>query len=198
MEKALNKTRFLTPKQYQLLKCLYDAHPNVLQKEEIIARVWGTTHTSPESLPQLIIRTRQAIGDSNKKILVNELGVGYSLHFEVIADEVIHDSICPEKHKSDGQIKRKPKATLWHLTVGLLLALTAYNTYEAVKAIYFATDFRAVHHATPYPHVKHDADGKTRLTIGKSECTYEKTTSPSVPIKQKSLLFLSSLTLSSS
>ncbi|WP_194436058.1 winged helix-turn-helix domain-containing protein [Vibrio fluminensis] len=162
----------LTPKQYQLLKCLYDAYPNVLKKEEIVGEVWSNTFTSPESLPQLIIRTRQAIGDTTKQILVNQPGVGYSLNFQSpVINEV---ESLPTDCEPSNDSKRKKTRYFWRLLLGLMCLVTAYNVFEVCSAFYYASVFKQLHHKNYYPNILSTTDGKTEVLIGETKCIYEK------------------------
>ncbi|OLQ89699.1 hypothetical protein BIY21_14775 [Vibrio ponticus] len=162
----------LTPKQYQLLKCLYDAYPNVLKKEQIVEEVWCNTFTSSESLPQLIIRTRQAIGDSTKQILVNQPGIGYSLNFKLPVDDKV-DSELSER-QSAKITNSKQTFGLWQFLLVLMCLGTAYHAVEVGKSFYSASVFKQVHQANPYPNVLSAAGGKVDVLIGKTKCVYEK------------------------
>ncbi|ROV57662.1 winged helix family transcriptional regulator [Vibrio ponticus] len=162
----------LTPKQYQLLKCLYDAHPNVLTKEQIVDEVWSNTFTSSESLPQLIIRTRQAIGDSTKQILVNQTGIGYSLNFKLPVDDKVDSALS--EHDSAKIPNSKQAFGLWQFLVILMCLGTAYHAFEVGKSFYYASVFKRVHHTNPYPNVLSISDGKVDVLIGKTKCVYEK------------------------
>ncbi|WP_114764608.1 winged helix-turn-helix domain-containing protein [Vibrio rhodolitus] len=175
---ASDASVILTPKQYQLLKCLYDACPNVLKKEEIVEEVWSSTFTSPESLPQLIIRTRQAIGDSKKQILVNQPGVGYSLNFKVLAsnkvDSVVSDSETAIVANTTKVTNTRQEFGWWQFLFVLMCLGTAYHVYEVGSSFYYASVFKQVHHTNPYPNILTATDDKVEVLIGETKCIYEK------------------------
>lgn len=162
----------LTPKQYQLLRCLYDAYPEIIDKEEIVEKVWGGRVTSPESLPQLIIRTRQTIRDEKKQILINEPGVGYSLkfsHLEANSLELDNSHLKPIQPRG-----RRMSIDCWMVMKGAMLLLTAMNIFFVASAFYHKANFIAVHQANAYPNVSHQVDGTLSVVIGSSKCIYDK------------------------
>ncbi|MHA2739525.1 winged helix-turn-helix domain-containing protein [Vibrio harveyi] len=169
----------LTNKQKALLNCLVDAHPNTISNKEIIQQVWGYEHISQESLPQLINRTRRTLEDSDKSILINVPGVGYSLNFDVVEEE---------EFASEPQIEPKQKTIItsgiqtgyyqkqkqWHLLFVALLGVTMFNLWNTANALYYEYDFKKVLRAEPYPETKHLDDGTITVTIDNHECTYHK------------------------
>ncbi len=172
-----SKSTVLTPKQYQLLKCLYDAYPETVQNDQIIESVWGSKHTSPESLPQLIIRTRQAIGDVDKTILVNEPGVGYSLVFKPkpVQETLVRDELesCTEvEAKAEPEHQRSNIA--WLLVMVLLSCATIYNLWVAGESLYNRADFIELHHLQPYPDMEQSENGDIKLKIDNHDCLYSK------------------------
>ncbi|WP_240671667.1 winged helix-turn-helix domain-containing protein [Enterovibrio baiacu] len=177
------KQIILTLKQYQLLKCLYDAHPKTLTNDQIIENVWGSKHTSAESLPQLINRTRHAIEDDTKRILVNAPSVGYSLNFESPSVPVFSDAATEPKEDEERTLSPElplnanPSTRLHKCWVGVFIVLgllTVFNVWEAGRALYYKADFENVFHARPYPDMKTLENGKTIVIIDNHECIYEK------------------------
>lgn len=168
-----SKSTVLTPKQYQLLKCLYDAYPDTVQNDQIIESVWGSKHTSPESLPQLIIRTRQAIGDVDKSILVNEPGVGYSLNFKTLETKEKEESVTLVE---DGALsnQRKKNNHTWYFLIVLLTGITLYNLWNAGEALFNRFDFIKVHQLEPYPDMEQSENGNVKLKIDNHDCVYSK------------------------
>lgn len=171
----------LTYKQFRLLKCLFDAYPNVLEREKIVDYVWESKPTSTESLPQLINRTRQTLEDIEKCILVNEPGVGYSLSF-TLELEPVPDTQCEVtlKPRYDQNIngldeqKSGSKNILWRTIFLVAFALSVINVWHAAEAIYYHSDFKRVLQAKPYPHTTPLDGDKILVKIDGHECTYEK------------------------
>ncbi|GHA31448.1 transcriptional regulator [Photobacterium aphoticum] len=173
---AANSTVVLTPKQYQLLKCLYDAAPQTLNRVAIIEHVWGTTHISTESLPQLINRTRQTLEDKDKTILVNTPGVGYSLLFEEI--DIKEDSedlseIDAATHWFS-QVNR-PGERGWFALITLLSVAMLYNGWQYMTALYYQHEMQGIQHAVPYPEVQPIDNDHLSVTVDIHECIYDKT-----------------------
>ncbi|ELI0634985.1 winged helix-turn-helix domain-containing protein [Vibrio harveyi] len=169
----------LTNKQKALLNCLVDAHPNTISNKEIIQQVWGYEHISQESLPQLINRTRRTLEDSDKSILINVPGVGYSLNFDVVEEEEFasEPQIEPKQKTivtSGIQTGYYQKQKLWHLLFVALLGVTMFNLWNTANALYYEHDFKKVLRAEPYPETKHLDDGTITVTIDNHECTYHK------------------------
>lgn len=70
----------ITHKQYQLLCLLINEYPSFCSKQKISETLWPGYTISPESIPQLIIKTRASLKDSNKTIIINTSGKGYKLN----------------------------------------------------------------------------------------------------------------------
>lgn len=172
----------LTPKQFRLLQCLYKASPHVLQRKEIVDFVWESKPTSPESLPQLIHRTRIVLEDCDKSILVNEPGVGYSLNFVLRVDDPVEESapqpsLCEEEVVEKGAstiTKIKPLDWSVKLILPILICFTAINLGSALEAFYYAYEFRGAFFAEPYPQMKPIDSDNIAIVIDKNECTYTK------------------------
>ncbi|MGF1868091.1 winged helix-turn-helix domain-containing protein [Enterovibrio norvegicus] len=189
----------LTPKQFRLLKCLHDAHPNVLQREQIIDYVWESKPTSAESLPQLINRTRHALGDKDKSILVNAPGYGYYLVFtpstpednvdndadtedtdvdvdvdiktDAKEEEPLNAAPAPER---SGKSKTLPAKLAWVALFAILSVFTLLHSWEVARGFYYQWSFNHVLHATPYPNMEIQDNGDVLITMDKHTCTYNK------------------------
>ncbi|MGI9915850.1 winged helix-turn-helix domain-containing protein [Vibrio owensii] len=170
----------LTPKQHLLLLSLYNAHPKVLQRNEIINYVWESKPTSPESLPQLVNRTRIVLEDNNKDILVNEPGVGYSLNFTLLDEQrEVEDKVAFEnsdRPKTINYVEAKPVELKLKLLVPVLIVLTMFNLSSAIEASYYSHQFMSAFFSTPYPHVKQIDENNISLIIDNNECHYTKNT----------------------
>lgn len=171
-----DSTVVLTPKQYQLLKCLYDAYPQTLNRISIIEHVWGTTHISAESLPQLINRTRQSIEDKDKTILVNTPGVGYSLSIEEIdIEEKCDDSPEIELSTQWFSLVNRPGERGWFALITLLSVAMLYNSWQYMTALYYQHEMKSIQHAVPYPEVQPIDNDHLSVTVDIHECIYDKT-----------------------
>ena len=168
----------LTPKQHRLLKYLFDAHPQVRQNHQIIEYVWESKPTSSESLPQLINRTRQAIEDWDKTILINEPGVGYSLNFDIVQ---VDDHLPSQEEEEEEEKSKMPplKAcrkfinSMGYLPFIVLAIGTGFNAWETAKALYYEANFRNVFQAQPYPDMKTLDNGNILITIDDHACIYD-------------------------
>ncbi|MGF1688552.1 helix-turn-helix domain-containing protein [Photobacterium japonica] len=170
----------LTPKQYQLLRCLVDAFPQTLQKEHIIEKVWGTKHISAESLPQLINRTRQVLEDNEKQILVNVPGVGYSLQFKVtpVTDKKTDDieNLKKVQKVQINQPLNKRKILIERLSILFIVFLTAlsiWNMKEFILAVHYKQVMQEIQHAKPYPDRQPIDETKISITIDNHKCIYD-------------------------
>ena len=167
---AIGTTITLTKKQNDLLRCLQEAHPETLKNSDIIERVWGNVHVSPESLPRLVNRTRKVLGDKEKKILVNSYGYGYTLNFKTASQVKV------KNHRTTAMLKLvDPKAwNFYDMVCFAFILITLINAYGAVKAVYYKNDFENVLQAREYPEKNILRTGKTVITINGHECIYEK------------------------
>lgn len=172
----------LTPKQHRLLLSLYNAHPKILQRDEIVDFVWESKPTSPESLPQLINRTRIVLKDSNKSILVNEPGVGYSLNFTILNEqevEGVEQQLIVESTLESKQTHFAELTSLnWKTKCGLpaLICLTMLNVGSAIEAGYYSYQFKSAFFSKPYPYAKQMDDNNISIVIDNNECNYTKNT----------------------
>lgn len=180
----------LTQKQYDLLSCLITAYPATLTKEQIIEVVWKTKHISSESLPQLIIRTRQVLQDSKKEILINDPGIGYRLNFEREPETALatplnqpacatveQNTIDMAEEKTvqtnlfEGSIKREKP---WLLFLVLMLTgVTLFQVIRLSEAIHFKAAYESHADFAPYPYII-EKNNRTIVTIDNHECIYLK------------------------
>jgi len=173
----------LTPKIFRLLTCLYEGRDGVVSKEQIIDFVWESKPISQESLSQLINRTRYLLEDKDKRILVNEPGIGYSL---VFGEQCEGKQTTEELSTLSGNIPNttppkvestnKPKLMFSAKYIGLMLlaAISIVNVWFSGRALYYNSGFLEVIKANPYPHIAMKDDGKLVVKIDGNECTYDK------------------------
>ncbi|WP_322802837.1 winged helix-turn-helix domain-containing protein [Vibrio alfacsensis] len=164
----------LTNKQKALLSCLVDAHPNTISNTEIIKKVWGNEHISQESLPQLINRTRRVLEDSQKNILVNKPGIGYSLNFEFAPKTLADNNVESLPPQPQSQAVKKSHSNRWRAVTLVLTLVTVFNVWHTAQALYYKMDFERVLHASPYSEIKKDENGNVIVTIDNHECIYHK------------------------
>ncbi|OLQ86841.1 hypothetical protein BIY21_17740 [Vibrio ponticus] len=169
--------------------CLLDASPKTLSKEDIIEKVWDSRHISPESLPQLIIRTRQALGDSKKTVLINEPGIGYKLNFSTRGKQSRDDnsavgvttpisSHLQTSHLSKNAVLTPEQSTrklnfVKLLVIAILLIAVIFQCLYLLSAVRYKNEFKSIGHNTPYPFVQ-TKDEQTIVTIDNYECIYQK------------------------
>ncbi|MCL2915832.1 winged helix-turn-helix domain-containing protein [Shewanella corallii] len=160
----------LTCKQQKLLEALFNSYPEVLCKDDLVEKIWGGRIMSPESLPQLINRTRSVLQDSDKSIIFNQPGEGYLLRFEEVSLEPVNT-----KEQNAHVSFRLPKTKLKWGAVCFLLALTIVNAKMLAAALNNRADFVGVTNSIPYPHVDKDSEGRVKsVAIGETTCEYEK------------------------
>jgi DNA-binding response OmpR family regulator len=69
---------FLQVRDSRVLKLLLDSAPNVVNRSEILDRVWGEEQfPTPRSVDNAIVRIRQALGDEDGRLIRSVRGVGY-------------------------------------------------------------------------------------------------------------------------
>lgn len=177
-ETELKETVRLTNKQKALLSCLADAYPQPLTRSEIVKQVWSNEFISPESLPQLINRTRKTLGDTEKTILRNIPNVGY-----IIEAQAHKPSASEAEEKTAVQqnleLTKPPhadfKSKIRMLVVIVMLALTSYNILNFYNAYVSKQQFIDSRFAEPYPLLKTDPkNGATTIILDDGECKYEK------------------------
>jgi two-component system, OmpR family, phosphate regulon response regulator PhoB len=62
----------------RLLKVLIDAAPRIVDRSEILDRVWGRDqYPTPRSVDNCIVRLRQALRDDGSRLIRSVRGVGY-------------------------------------------------------------------------------------------------------------------------
>ncbi|EOV3349330.1 transcriptional regulator [Vibrio cholerae] len=66
-----------TPKQVELISLLIERFPEYTSRYEIQESLWRGGNISVESITQLVNRTRNLLSDKDKKILINNHGLGY-------------------------------------------------------------------------------------------------------------------------
>lgn len=180
----------LTHKQFALISCLVEAHPATINKDEIVEKVWQTKHISAESLPQLIIRTRQILNDTNKRILINEPGIGYKLNFtiddsdlESLTRTTNNETDNTHRIKSDNTIVEKQGTELkiasqnqiqqpWVLISSIaLIGLILFQVVQLSSAVYYKRIYENIGTSEPYPYIS-TKDNRTIITIENHECIY--------------------------
>jgi DNA-binding response OmpR family regulator len=69
---------FLQVRDGRVLKLLLAAAPSVVDRSEILDRVWGhDQYPTPRTVDNAIVRLRQALGDDNGELIRSVRGVGY-------------------------------------------------------------------------------------------------------------------------
>ena len=69
---------FLQVRDSRVLKLLVDAAPRVVNRSEILDRVWGEDrYPTPRAVDNAIVRLRQALGDEDAQLIRSVRGVGY-------------------------------------------------------------------------------------------------------------------------
>jgi DNA-binding response OmpR family regulator len=77
---------FLQVRDGRVLKLLITAAPNVVDRSEILDRVWGRDQfPTPRAVDNAIVRLRQALGDDGGRFIRSVRGVGYQWAPEVDA-----------------------------------------------------------------------------------------------------------------
>jgi len=67
----------LRPKSFEVLRCLVENAGRLVIKDELIKAVWPNVIVTDESLARFISEVRQAIADSNQKIIKTVPRRGY-------------------------------------------------------------------------------------------------------------------------
>jgi len=69
---------FLQVRDSRVLKLLLDSAPRVVDRSEILDRVWGEDqYPTPRSVDNAVVRLRQALGDEAGELIRSVRGVGY-------------------------------------------------------------------------------------------------------------------------
>ncbi|CZF86078.1 winged helix-turn-helix domain-containing protein [Grimontia marina] len=179
---VIGNAKRLTNKQQALIDCLYIAAPNKVSREAITQYVWGSEHISQESLPQLINRTRQVLEDSDKTLISNVPGQGYSLNCETISVQVENmpqeapgfAEVINETQTVDDQASINSASGRLAI-VAILAVVTVINISHFIDAYQSKKRFIETRFATPYPHIeKTDDENKLIVTVESKECIYEK------------------------
>jgi DNA-binding winged helix-turn-helix (wHTH) protein len=78
----------LSPKEFELLKVLIEAHPRALSKEQLLEQVWPGVFVSDASLARVVNQIRNAVGDSARRprIIRTVHRYGYAFVADVSGD----------------------------------------------------------------------------------------------------------------
>lgn len=69
---------FLQVRDNRVLKLLFDAAPRIVDRSEILDRVWGEDRfPTPRAVDNSIVRIRQALGDVDGSLIRSVRGIGY-------------------------------------------------------------------------------------------------------------------------
>jgi len=72
------RTNSLQVRDGRVLKLLVDAAPRVVDRSDILDRVWGEDRfPTPRAIDNAIVRLRQALGDDDSRLIQSVRGVGY-------------------------------------------------------------------------------------------------------------------------
>jgi DNA-binding winged helix-turn-helix (wHTH) protein len=81
----------LTPKAYELLELLLERRPAVVDKQEIMSRLWPNTFVSDANVSNLIADIREAIGDTPEDPrfirTVHRVGYAFCAQVDVVDEE---------------------------------------------------------------------------------------------------------------
>ena len=69
---------FLQQRDSRVLRLLFEAAPRIVDRSEILDRVWGEDRfPTPRAVDNTIVRLRQALGDTDGRLIRSVRGVGY-------------------------------------------------------------------------------------------------------------------------
>lgn len=78
VEGADGQKTFLQVRDHRVLKMLIDAAPRVVDRSDILDRVWGEDQfPTPRSVDNTIVRLRQVLNDEDGQLIRSVRGVGY-------------------------------------------------------------------------------------------------------------------------
>ena len=78
VERAGDAKTFLQVRDSRVLTLLIDAAPRVVDRSEILDRVWGEDQfPTPRAVDNAIVRLRQALGDHDAELIHSVRGIGY-------------------------------------------------------------------------------------------------------------------------
>jgi DNA-binding response OmpR family regulator len=78
VERAGGERTFLQPRDSRVLSLLVDAAPRVVDRSEILDRVWGEENfPTPRAVDNTIVRLRQVLHDDEGRLIRSVRGVGY-------------------------------------------------------------------------------------------------------------------------
>lgn len=175
----------LTQKQWELLHCLYNPSKEPVSKEKIINTIWPSQAISPESLPQIINKTRKSIYDSEKNVIQHLRNVGYILNHSAylntnsipVETELIDEKDKLEQNikKSNSLLKEKTKLAIYYsliffLTISsILLSLGIYE--RKIKR----QEFLDIHlNSDRYDQIISESDGEILFRVNGHICRFSK------------------------
>ena len=121
----------VTPKAFSILVILLERHGEVVDKEELIRRVWPDTHVTEANLTQNVSALRKALGDRDHRYVITVPGRGYSFSAEVEEVEAGPSSrpeipILPVPDVPPPPASGEPsRARVWAATFALFLLAAA-------------------------------------------------------------------------
>ncbi|EGR4126341.1 hypothetical protein DDN69_18970 [Vibrio cholerae] len=123
----------------KLISVLCQSYPRFISNTELKQRIWNHEFLTDVSVTQLIKRTRDIIGDTNKLLIVNTKGKGYRLNF--VATEETFDSKDLNNSKSSEigcieiskNMEVHSQRVFNHSVLALLIANTAYNIWHYIS-----------------------------------------------------------------
>lgn len=78
VDNASGAKTFLQVRDSRVLTFLIEAAPRVVDRSEILDRVWGADQfPTPRAIDNAIVRLRQALGDDNAELIRSVRGIGY-------------------------------------------------------------------------------------------------------------------------
>jgi DNA-binding response OmpR family regulator len=78
IERPAGEKTFLQVKDHGVLKVLVDAAPRVVDRSEILSRVWGEDQfPSTRAVDNSVVRLRQALNDEDGRLIRSVRGIGY-------------------------------------------------------------------------------------------------------------------------
>ncbi len=84
VEGADGQKTFLQVRDHRVLKMLIDAAPRVVDRSDILDRVWGEDQfPTPRAVDNTIVRLRQVLNDEDGRLIRSVRGVGYQWAAEV-------------------------------------------------------------------------------------------------------------------
>lgn len=178
-ESGDSEIKRLTKKQQALLHCLYQVSPAPLSKQDIIRAVWGNDFISAESLPQLINRTRLALNDKEKNLIVNHPGEGYSLNVTIKNSTTDRgQETHVEKVETPCLLSKIERLFMrGKVILILLLIATVWNIGNLADVYRYKKQYESILFHTQYPFIeKTDQPHTLKVTIDNHVCLYTQAT----------------------